>query len=265
MTEIPSAVLRKIRADLITVGHGLTAGDWEKPSACPGWTVKDVYAHVATELTPRWMVESLRADNIEAHNDRAVERWRGRSGPQVLQAYERLSGIALGTLPLLLGSPLGRLRAPLGELGRHPLAMLANAVVFDWWVHLHLDILAPSGPIEAEAVPVGGDEIAAMLVWMFAGVGAAQGDELGWLPGPVAFDLEGPGGGVWVLDVDPEMRRAKARRRPEIPPGCAAVVRAAGAGFPSWATQRTPWRDASVKVEGDTALATRVLDTIRVV
>jgi uncharacterized protein (TIGR03083 family) len=34
------------RAELIGLLKSLDAGDWQRPTACPGWTVHDIVAHV---------------------------------------------------------------------------------------------------------------------------------------------------------------------------------------------------------------------------
>lgn len=48
-TEVWSAVDRRRRAivDLLT---GLTPGEWDTPSLCEGWTVRDVAAHLTMPL-----------------------------------------------------------------------------------------------------------------------------------------------------------------------------------------------------------------------
>jgi uncharacterized protein (TIGR03083 family) len=36
------------RTALLAIGRGLTPAQWQAPSGCPGWSVQDVVAHLAT-------------------------------------------------------------------------------------------------------------------------------------------------------------------------------------------------------------------------
>src|SRR5690242_2990921 len=48
-TEVWSAVDQRRRA-IVDLLAGLAPGEWETPSLCPGWTVKDVAAHLTMPL-----------------------------------------------------------------------------------------------------------------------------------------------------------------------------------------------------------------------
>ena len=48
MTTQAVDALRTIHRNFRTVLDGLSADDWNLPSACDGWTVKDMLAHVTS-------------------------------------------------------------------------------------------------------------------------------------------------------------------------------------------------------------------------
>ena len=55
---------------------------------------------------------------------------------------------------------------PLGNLGSHPLHLLANALVFDHYCHLRHDMLGPNGPVDRPDFPIDELRIAPILDWM---------------------------------------------------------------------------------------------------
>ncbi len=91
----------------IALGHDLTADEWELPTDCPGWTVKDHVSHLIG--TERMLQELPPADAdpgprtyvknaIGELNEREVESRRGRSGTEVLAELEELVALRLATL-----------------------------------------------------------------------------------------------------------------------------------------------------------------------
>ncbi|MFE2108763.1 maleylpyruvate isomerase N-terminal domain-containing protein [Kitasatospora sp. NPDC059463] len=65
-------------------GAGFDAGQWERSTRLPGWTVRDLYAHVAA--TPELFA---RAEGAAVDGPPAVAR-----GSAVLRAYNRPGGVA---------------------------------------------------------------------------------------------------------------------------------------------------------------------------
>ena len=83
----------------------LSLADWDKPTDCPGWTVKDNLSHLASyEAVASGLAELATApiDHLthftpgfgEA-NEREVEARRGIPGPQVLDEYRQATGARL--------------------------------------------------------------------------------------------------------------------------------------------------------------------------
>src|SRR5436853_101992 len=109
----------------------------------------------------RWVAETVRHDR------------RRRCRPPCRSRPPRVPG------PALHGRRVGRAvgvrqevddTIALGDLGTHPLHLVANAFAFDHYSHLRVDLLAPGGPLERPAPPVTGDQLAAVADWILAGI-----------------------------------------------------------------------------------------------
>ena len=91
----------------IAVGHELSDEEWELPTDCPVWTVKDHVSHI---IGTERMLQGLPSAEVElapsAHvknpigefNEREVEIRRARSGTEVLAELEELVDLRLDTL-----------------------------------------------------------------------------------------------------------------------------------------------------------------------
>ena len=78
----------KERDALLALVKRVDAGAWEKPSPCPGWSAKDLFAHLAVSATRmptyvKLMLEGKRPNptraDLDARNQAGVEERRGRS------------------------------------------------------------------------------------------------------------------------------------------------------------------------------------------
>jgi uncharacterized protein (TIGR03083 family) len=90
------------RTDLVNFLRTLTRDEWEAPSLCEGWRVRDVVAHLLYDAAslPRYLVEAAKA-GFSAHrmNARAVERSTGMDRAQLVAALDRsVGGGVLATL-----------------------------------------------------------------------------------------------------------------------------------------------------------------------
>lgn len=98
--EVPPAV-RQERERLAVLLEGLAEDDWDLPSLCVGWRVRDVVAHcIHTHLATPWNVpgEWIRSGfSLDARNARAVARWGSLSPQSLLREYRatehRLRGL----------------------------------------------------------------------------------------------------------------------------------------------------------------------------
>lgn len=88
-------MIRAERESLAGALAGLPAGDWDRPSLCAGWTVRDVVAHlIATaRTTPATFVSGLAASGFRfaTMSDRAIRRTiEGHSDADLVRAYRDL-------------------------------------------------------------------------------------------------------------------------------------------------------------------------------
>jgi len=77
MTDIRAAVAGE-RADLAVVLAGLTADDWDRPSLCAGWRVREMVAHITMPFrysTPRFVLGMVKSrGNFTRFADRAARQ-----------------------------------------------------------------------------------------------------------------------------------------------------------------------------------------------
>ena len=84
--EIIDAYNRE-RDALLALIKRVDAGVWDKPSPCPGWSAKDLVAHLTTSATAmatyvQWMLEGRPNQGkaaLDARNEAGVTERRGRS------------------------------------------------------------------------------------------------------------------------------------------------------------------------------------------
>jgi uncharacterized protein (TIGR03083 family) len=83
------------RTDLVAFLRTLDADEWEAPSLCEGWRVRDVVAHLLydTSPLPRYLFEAAKA-GFSAHrmNARTVKRSKGIEVARLVDALERSIG-----------------------------------------------------------------------------------------------------------------------------------------------------------------------------
>jgi uncharacterized protein (TIGR03083 family) len=242
--------LRADHASLAALATEFTPSEWSAPSACEGWSVRDVVAHMTqifrqvvdpTSLPPRDP-----SGSSERTQDRWVEAMRPLATQDVLDDYLNLGDQAIAVLAGLQGSdgPID-----LGDLGTHPLHLVANALAFDHYTHIRADLLAPRGPLQHAVPSAGAGHLGAVMDWMVAGFPQMNADELAWLDVPLALHLTGPGGRSVAVGPDGSAQ---------------ADVWSSTADFVLWATKREDWRQLDVRIAGDEATAERFCDKIRV-
>jgi uncharacterized protein (TIGR03083 family) len=252
--------LRRERDEFIRFCGQLTDAEWRAGSACEGWRIQDVVAHLGGAMHSLFTPASLKlvlSKDIERTNDEFVEARYPSSPAEVFSEYQVWSARMVRMGGLVARTPLARVALPLGELGRFPLGqVLGGALTFDQHTHLRHDM----APALGRPVP-GTDELrmATVLGWMFSVLSNQLRPAVpAWLDRPLAITLDGPGGGTWRVGADGQ-----------VPPGVAsdAAARITGTAleFPSWGTSRTPWRQHDVKIDGDEEYAVTFLDALNIV
>ena len=257
-------LLDEVWSSIGALGDVLDAGEWELPSECPGWTVRDVLAHmVGTERSllgdaaPDPVTTPPHVHNeIGARNEGWVASLRHDSGPQVLAVF---GDVTSRRLAQLRSWPTSRFN----EVGPSPTGMVPYrefmAVrVMDCWVH-EQDIRVATerpghrdGPAPTLAL---GRLTSAMTFIVGKKAGAPDGSSVRFeLSGstPLRLDVAVRGGRAAVEEGSESVPTAEIRMDREVfwRLGCGRVTgpAARSAGL--------------VELRGDTGLAERVVDSM---
>ncbi|MFD7962083.1 maleylpyruvate isomerase family mycothiol-dependent enzyme [Streptomyces zaomyceticus] len=245
----------------------LVEGEWNRPTPCPGWSVRDIVSHVIgmeTEMLgdPR-PIHSLPRDLYHVRSDFArymevqVDVRRHHTAPEMTSELEYILIRRARQLRNENRSPEHLIRAPLGAEQSLELAYRMRA--FDVWVH-EQDLRATLG------VPGNVDS---------AGAHVTRDVLLEALPKVVAKDAGAPASSAVVLDVSGPVEflrtvRVDAEGRGSIDGapslGPAVTLATDWETFVRLACGRVRPADVAdrVKTEGDEALARAILDNFAV-
>lgn len=242
---------------MLEFANSLTDSQWNAPSKATGWSIADMVGHIGSTAHNMYSPAGLRAarqPSLEVVNEGPVQVRRGWSRQQVMAEYETATRTSARMLAVVRHTPIRALPMRLNELGSYPMALLVGgALVFDLHTHLRHD-MAPA--LGLPTPPTDGNRMRAVLDWMTA----VLNNQTAKAPTPgidagLTLTLTGPG--TWWIDAD-----GLAEPGPRTP---AARITAPAITFPDWGTQRSSWRDADVKIAGDTELAARYLDTVNII
>jgi uncharacterized protein (TIGR03083 family) len=245
-----TAAVDALRADheaFATLAATLTDDEWAAPSACAGWTVRDVLGHLTQLFRQFADPAALPPGDPEGRGERTQDIWvaavRRQPVEQVLADYRRLGEQTLAGLAGLQGSdtPIS-----LGDLGAHPLHLIANAYAFDHYTHIRADLLAPEGPLDHPAPPADAAHLGAVADWIVAGIPQMSPAAV---TRPLDLVLTGPGARTVHLG-------------PDEPP--AATVASSIPDLVRWSTGRRSWKELDVEITGDAAAATHFCETVHV-
>lgn len=267
MTTDAMAALATEHANALALMRSLTPEEWAMPSDCDGWRVQDVFCHMASvfhQIADPGSMPEAGTDKAEEAAEVPIAARRGWTAQQVVDEYVEWSEKGIGALGGLQEPPMAEVVVPLGDLGSHPLHLLANAIVFDHYCHLRHDILQPSGPIDRPPLPEDDAALRATMTWMLAGLPQMCAAALPVVDRPVSLVMEGPGGGRWVLRPPADASSALVIEEGS-DASAAATVTSTAHQFVSWGTKRRPWRDSGVRIEGDAAYAATILDAVNVI
>lgn len=259
------AAARKSSAQLDAVIELVQDDQWEATSACIGWRVIDVVAHLAAlahEAVNPPAPDPMLPTNREHYHDLRVDQRRGWSHAEVIDEWRRYSPLHLSLLESAQVQPQADQMVDVPGLGTYPRHLLANTTAFNVLCHLRYDILAPDGPLPFSVSPPTHDLVAPAIEFMLAGLPQMQGPELAATVGvPLVLDLTGPGSTtVTVLPANgPDGRLS-------VTPGATGTTRicSAATDFIEWGTTRKPWRDLCV-IMGDVSAAAPFLDCLNII
>jgi uncharacterized protein (TIGR03083 family) len=262
MSKLAVEGLRAEHGAILEIARSLTTDEWDAPSDCAGWAVRDVVAHMASVLhgvvDPAFMVDL--SGGTEQAMEKPVAERRAWPIADVLAEFETASEQVANLTEMAQEPPMSETMLPMNDLGTHPMSMLASTFTFDAYCHLRNDILRPNGPIDRPEPPRDEKRLRPTVEWMLAGLPWMSEQELRFVDRPVALVLDGPGGGEWTIGPVGVEGRVLVRDGTE---GAVATVRSSDHDFVIWGTRRRPWREHT-KVEGDAEYAARVLDATRI-
>jgi len=175
--------------------EGLDPGDWDEPTECPGWTVRDVVSHmIGTERSllgdpppPRPSPPPGHVRNeVGAGNEAWVAARRGRRGPEVAAEFVAVTDrrrAQMGSWPPERFAEVGA--SPVGVV---PYREFMNVRVMDCWVH-EQDIRVAT----ARCVDDDGEPARLSLDRLVSGLPFVVGKQAGAPDGSwVRFDVRGP-------------------------------------------------------------------------
>jgi len=132
--------LAEVWSSLASLGDTLTAAEWAAPTECPGWTVKDQYAHmIGTESAllgehgPEPVPAPHAKNPMGELNEGWVARWRPHAGPEVLAAFRDVTDRRLAALRAM--TPEDWAASIPTPVGPGTYASFMEIRVFDCWVH----------------------------------------------------------------------------------------------------------------------------------
>jgi uncharacterized protein (TIGR03083 family) len=235
MTAKAMGALRADRDAILELGTGLTEADWAAASGCPGWSAKDVVAHMGALLRlvidPSSLPDASGLGTEQAQEVYVASR-RPWSAAQVLADYEWVSLPAFEAMEGLAGLDL---EVPLGDLGTYPAALVPAAYAFDHYTHIRADLFPPRGPLPGPPPPSDDLRLVPALDWIEAALPQQNAGVLAALTGAVRISVTGPG--ARTIQVGPGEPVA------EVSSDAPALVR--------WITQRGDWEQLGVKPCGD--------------
>jgi uncharacterized protein (TIGR03083 family) len=246
--------------------ESLTPQEWQQPSGCVGWRVQDVIAHLGggahqTVEPPNVDEGATIAGTAEQQMEAMVLARRTQTSEEIKQEYLDYAARSVDWMAGLQSEPVASTPVPILDLGTYPIHIFPDVVAFDHYCHLHVDVLAPFGPIDRTVPPVENEVLRPAIGWMLLGLPQMQGRDLDVLQRPLALELTGPGGGRWVLS--PALSDAGIQVR-ESDEACPASVRSSAADFVRWATGRAPWRQLA-NLSGDVTAAEPFLDRLNII
>jgi uncharacterized protein (TIGR03083 family) len=246
----------------------LTEGEWNRPTECPGWSVRDVVSHVIameTELLgdPRpihTLPRDLRhvVDEFTRYCEVPVDKRRCHTGPEMTAELEYTIIRRSRALRDTRYGPTDEVRWPMGPYAREiPYHQLLRLRVFDVWIHeqdLRRALRTP-GNLDSAAAAITRDHLVELLPKAVAKLAGAPAGTT------VVFDVSGAQEFMRTVRVD-ELGRGSVDE--QVPLAPAVRLTMDWETFARLACGRITAAAAAVKVEGDEALARRILENFAV-
>lgn len=264
VSRLGVAGLRAESEAVVQIARSLSAEEWNAPSDCDGWAVRDVIAHMASIM--HGVVDPSRMPDLSGGTEEAMEvpvaQRRAWTIEEVLAEFETFSGQLADLGATLQELPASDTLLPMYDLGTHPMSMLPSSFLFDTYCHLRNDILKPNGPIDRPEPPRDEMRLQPTVEWMLAGLPWMCARQLAFVDRPINLVLTGLGGGTWSIGPCGEDSRVLVGEGAF--DGAVATVTSDTHDFVIWGTQRRPWAQLTT-VTGDAAYTGRVLDGFQII
>jgi uncharacterized protein (TIGR03083 family) len=225
------------RTQLLSICEGLDAAGWAAPSGCPGWSVKDLVAHLGIlfwAAVDQAVLPDTGGLTTEAAQEVYVDSRRSLTAGEVLDDYATVSEKALTALAGLAEADF---EVPLGDLGTYQARILPTAYCFDHYTHIRADLFAPRGPLDGPFPPSDELRLSPALVWIETA-----------LPQQNAAVLDDLAGAADIVITGTAARTIRVGD-PAAP--ASALVRSGGDACVRWITKRASWEDLGVHAEGN--------------
>lgn len=262
MSQTAVPALNAEHAHALALIDSLTPEEWAAPSGCTGWRVQDVVAHMGSVFRSICGDPSIPSDpsgDAEKSAELAVAPRKEWTPEEVAAEYREWAPKGVGALTALQDPPMADAVVPLGNLGSHPMHILANAIVFDHYCHLRHDIGAAIP--RAAALPHDADALGATIEWMLLGLPQMCQSALAGAPRQaVNLHFDGVADQDFVLEPGDDLWTV----RPGTLAG-APTLRTTAHDFVAWGTKRGDWRATSTLDGAGSDAAAQVLDAINII
>lgn len=259
--------------DIRDVASTLTEAQWRTATACPGWSVADVVAHVIdaesmiageprADHEPNWDALPHVASDFGRMTEVGVDARRGRSAADLLSELETV--IAVRERQLVTGPQDLSAEVPAFTAATLPLGRLLTMRTFDTWVHSQdiRDAVDQPGGMDAPGAQVAAGLMLQALPRIWGKTVAAPAGSV------LSLDITGPGiTETAAVEVMPD-GRAAFTPAPSEPVGPGKVtVRGSWPAIMQLMTGRVqpgnPPR-SGVEITGDTDLVSRVIPALNI-
>jgi len=261
MSEESIALLSACWASISELGASIETAEWDLPTDCPGWSVRDNVSHlIAIERRllglpadpPLSEYPAYVKNEIGRFNEDAIALRRPRSGADVLAEFDDVVAQRERALAAMTTEDFDKAGwSPIGDV---PYRRFMIVRLFDCWVHeqdIRRAVNRPghlTGPVVDQAMAMHRDSL-----------GFVVGKRAGAPDGSVvAFSVTGPTIAHYIVEVSD--RRAKVVDNPTASPTATLTVDTEA--FNALLSGRWTADDAlargRLKLDGDTTLATTV-------
>ena len=258
MSRAAVDALRAEHQRALQLFESLTPDEWQAASGCAGWRVHDVAQHMASTfhvIADPSTIDGGSSDDAESNAEVPVQARLDWTADQVLAEYREWADKGITALAGMQEAPLAEMVIPLGNLGSHPMHVLANAIVFDHYCHLRHDIGAAID--RAAALPRDPASLSATVEWMLAGLPQMCAGALAGCTQGVNLEFTDLGGESYRFETGSPGWTVSVGSDPSLP-----TVTTTAHDFISWGTKRADWRSFGVSADG---AAAATLDAINVI